>query len=33
LIELRSGKDPFLRLWNDTAHLGLDPGATTRGGK
>ena len=19
-----------LRVWNDTAHLGLDPGATTR---
>jgi broad specificity phosphatase PhoE len=33
LIELRSGKDPFLRLWNDTAHLGPDPGATTRAGK
>jgi probable phosphoglycerate mutase len=33
LLELRAGKDPFLRLWNDTAHLGPDPGATTRGGK
>lgn len=33
LVELRAGKDPFLRLWNDTAHLGQDPGSTTRGGK
>src|SRR5690349_3110269 len=33
LVELRAGKDPFLRLWNDTAHLGPDPAATTRGGK
>ncbi|MCA1829065.1 MAG: histidine phosphatase family protein [Myxococcales bacterium] len=33
LIELRAGKDVFLRLWNDTSHLGADPGATTRGGK
>jgi probable phosphoglycerate mutase len=33
LVELRAGKEPFLRLWNDTAHLGPDPGATTRGGK
>jgi probable phosphoglycerate mutase len=33
LIELRSGKEPFLRLWNDTAHLGPDPGVTTRAGK
>jgi broad specificity phosphatase PhoE len=33
LIELRAGRDSFLRLWNDTAHLGHDPGATTRGGK
>ena len=33
LIELRPGKEPFLRLWNDTAHLGADPGGTTRGGK
>jgi len=33
LVELRTGKLPFLRLWNDTAHLGLDPGAVTRGGK
>ena len=33
LIELRKGRDPFLRLWNDTAHLGPDPGRTTRPGK
>jgi len=33
LVELRQDKDPFLRLWNDTAHLGPDPGSTTRGGK
>lgn len=33
LIELRPGKDPFLRLWNDTSHLGADPGTVTRGGK
>ena len=33
LIELRAGKEPFLRLWNDTSHLGKDPGASTRGGK
>jgi probable phosphoglycerate mutase len=33
LVELRAGKEPFLRLWNDTAHLGPNPGATTRGGK
>jgi broad specificity phosphatase PhoE len=33
LVELRQDKDPFLRLWNDTAHLGPDPGATTRAGK
>jgi len=33
LVELRAGKQPFLRLWNDTAHLGPDPGANTRGGK
>ena len=33
LIELRQGKDPFLRLWNDTAHLSPDPGAATRSGK
>jgi broad specificity phosphatase PhoE len=32
LVELRPGKDPFLRLWNDTAHLGPDPGSTTRKG-
>jgi broad specificity phosphatase PhoE len=33
LFELRSGKPPFLRLWNDTAHLAQDPGVSTRGGK
>lgn len=33
LIELRPGKEPFLRLWNDTSHLGADPGSVTRGGK
>ena len=33
LVELRAGKDPFLRLWNDTSHLGADPGAVTRPGK
>jgi broad specificity phosphatase PhoE len=33
LVELRAGKPPFLRLWNDTAHLGPDPGRNTRGGK
>jgi broad specificity phosphatase PhoE len=33
LVELRAGKEPFLRLWNDTAHLGPDPGAVTRSGK
>jgi broad specificity phosphatase PhoE len=33
LVELRAGKEPFLRLWNDTSHLGPDPGATTRPGK
>ncbi|MGZ6124761.1 MAG: histidine phosphatase family protein [Myxococcales bacterium] len=33
LVELRAGKEAFLRLWNDTSHLGADPGATTRGGK
>jgi len=33
LVELRAGKEPFLRLWNDTSHLGPDPGATTRTGK
>lgn len=33
LVELRPGKEPFLRLWNDTSHLGPDPAATTRGGK
>jgi broad specificity phosphatase PhoE len=33
LIELRAGKEPFLRLWNDTSHLGADPGAVTRAGK
>lgn len=33
LIELRKGKHPFIRLWNDTGHLGPDPGVNTRGGK
>ena len=33
LVELRAGKEPFLRLWNDTSHLGPDPGANTRSGK
>jgi probable phosphoglycerate mutase len=33
LIELRKDGDPFLRLWNDTAHLDPDPGRTTRAGK
>ena len=33
LVELRAGKEPFLRLWNDTSHLGADPGAVTRAGK
>ena len=33
LVELRAGKEPFLRLWNDTSHLGPDPAATTRAGK
>jgi broad specificity phosphatase PhoE len=33
LVELRAGKEPFLRLWNDTSHLGPDPGTTTRRGK
>jgi broad specificity phosphatase PhoE len=33
LVELRAGKEPYLRLWNDTAHLGPDPGANTRSGK
>ena len=33
LVELRAGKEPFLRLWNDTSHLGVDPGVTTRGGR
>lgn len=33
LVELRAGKEPFLRLWNDTSHLGKDPGAVTRGAK
>jgi probable phosphoglycerate mutase len=33
LVELRAGKPPFLRLWNDTAHLGPDPATNTRGGK
>jgi broad specificity phosphatase PhoE len=33
LVELRAGKDPFLRLWNDTSHLGPDPASVTRPGK
>ena len=33
VVELRAGKEPFLRLWNDTSHLGPDPAASTRGGK
>ena len=33
LIELREGKEPFVRLWNDTSHLDPDPAAVTRGGK
>lgn len=33
LIELRAGKEPFLRLWNDTSHLGPDPASSTRSGK
>ena len=33
LVELRAGKEPFLRLWNDTSHLGPDPAASTRSGK
>jgi len=33
LVELRAGKEPFLRLWNDTSHLGPDPASTTRSGK
>ena len=33
LVELRAGKDPFLRLWNDTSHLGPNPAANTRNGK
>ena len=33
LVELRQGKDPFLRLWNDTSHLGAVPSTSTRGGK
>lgn len=32
LVELRKGKAPFVRLWNDTAHLGMDPAETTRAG-
>jgi probable phosphoglycerate mutase len=32
LVELRPGRAPFLHLWNDTSHLGPDPGATTRSG-
>ncbi len=33
LIELRQGKEPFIRLWNDTSHLGPDPATSTRAGK
>ena len=33
LFELRTGKEPFLRLWNDTAHLGPDPAISTRAAK
>ena len=33
LVELRPGKEPFLRLWNDTSHLGADPATSTRAGK
>jgi len=32
LVELREGKPPFVRLWNDTAHLGNDPAKTTKAG-
>ncbi|HWE25216.1 MAG TPA: histidine phosphatase family protein [Myxococcales bacterium] len=32
LIELRKDSDPFLRLWNDTAHLAPDPALSTRSG-
>lgn len=32
LVELRKGGDPFLRLWNDTAHLSPDPAQATRAG-
>jgi broad specificity phosphatase PhoE len=32
LIELHKTKAPFIRLWNDTAHLGSDPAQTTRTG-
>ncbi len=32
LIELRANKDPFIRLWNDTSHLGPDPAKSTRSG-
>lgn len=30
LVELRKGKPPFIRLWNDTSHLTADPGAAVR---
>src|SRR5436853_337769 len=33
LVELRAGRDPFLRLWNDTGHIDPDPAAATRAGK
>ena len=32
LVELRKHKPPFVRLWNDTSHLGSDPAETTRTG-
>jgi broad specificity phosphatase PhoE len=32
LIELHKTKAPFIRLWNDTSHLGSDPAQTTRTG-
>jgi probable phosphoglycerate mutase len=33
LVELHKDHDPFMRLWNDTAHLDPDPGRSTRPGK
>jgi probable phosphoglycerate mutase len=32
LVELHQHKPPFIRLWNDTAHLGADPEFSTRAG-